>query len=348
MEEEKRKGIVAGLGGDQPELLAQREVIVVTVDDDRIRQRLEPAEHIVARLLQDLELRAATAEVEELVGRDRVNGHHRGAARRGPIEHRLGQLAGEGADLEDRADAGRVEAADDQLAHVGERISPPRRVQEAGWVVFAQRITAGQCTGRPAAILARGRADRPIGWAVAVSVLGQDNERRALMRDLHSRFPRFGTAVLADATITARFRGDRHEFRSRLDALLQAVRLCVVSDAFLAQVLYRAKASMQARGVPVLPRVAHRLAMMSAQVSIGDPVVVHPGVYIVHGQVVIDGLTEIGSGSTIAPWVTIGLRSGNYQGPVLGGRPRRYRRQDHRPGADRRRSPGRGQCGRRR
>lgn len=123
--------------------------------------------------------------------------------------------------------------------------------------------------------------------------------------------------MLADATITARFRGERHEFGSRLDALVQALRLCVVSDAFLGQVLYRAKASMQANGVPFLPRVAHRLAMMTAQVSIGDPVVVHPGVYLVHGQVVIDGLTEIGSGSTIAPWVTIGLRSGNYQGPVL-------------------------------
>ena len=98
---------------------------------------------------------------------------------------------------------------------------------------------------------------------------------------------------------------------------LQALRLCVVSDAFIGQLLYRAKASMQAAGIPLLPRLAHRLAMITAQVSIGDPVVVHPGVYLVHGQVVIDGLVEVHSGAMIAPWVTIGLRSGDYQGPTI-------------------------------
>ena len=41
------------------------------------------------------------------------------------------------------------------------------------------------------------------------------------------------------------------------------------------------------------------------------------GVYIVHGQVVIDGPAEIHSGVTIAPWVTIGLRAGDYRGAVI-------------------------------
>ena len=45
--------------------------------------------------------------------------------------------------------------------------------------------------------------------------------------------------------------------------------------------------------MPVLPRLAHRLAIADARVSIGDPVIIHPGVYIIHGQVVIDGLIEI-------------------------------------------------------
>ena len=63
----------------------------------------------------------------------------------------------------------------------------------------------------------------------------------------------------------------------------------------------------------MLPRLAHRLAMAIAQVSIGDPVSSHPGVYIVHGQVVLDGLVEIHTGATIAPWVTIGLRAGDVQ-----------------------------------
>ncbi len=128
--------------------------------------------------------------------------------------------------------------------------------------------------------------------------------------DIRSRHPRFREAVAADAAITARFRGERHEFRSRGDLAAQVLRLCLVSDAFLAQALYRAKARMQALGVPLLPRLAHRLSMMLAQVSIGDPVVMHPGVYIVHGQVVVDGLVEIGPGTQLFPWITIGLKAG--------------------------------------
>ncbi len=92
----------------------------------------------------------------------------------------------------------------------------------------------------------------------------------------------------------------------------------LVSDAFLAQAFYRAKARLQALGIPVLPRLAHRLAMMTAQVCIGDPVVVRPGVYIAHGQVVIDGLVEVHRGVVIFPWVTIGLRAGDVRGPTIG------------------------------
>jgi serine O-acetyltransferase len=141
--------------------------------------------------------------------------------------------------------------------------------------------------------------------------------RKAFWRALRARHPSLREALAADARLTAMYRGERHEFRSRLDAAAQMARLAWVSDAFLAQALYRAKARMQALGVPVLPRLAHRLAMASAQVSIGDPVVVHPGVYIVHGQVVIDGLVEIHSGVVIAPFVTIGLRAGDHRGATI-------------------------------
>ena len=57
--------------------------------------------------------------------------------------------------------------------------------------------------------------------------------------------------------------------------------------------------------------------MMLAQVSIGDPVIVQPGLYVIHGQIVIDGLVEVGPGAVIGPWVTIGLRAGNVQGATL-------------------------------
>lgn len=139
----------------------------------------------------------------------------------------------------------------------------------------------------------------------------------ALWRAIRARHPRFREAVLADARLTAFYRGERSEFRGAADAARQVLRLAWTSDAFLAQVAYRAKARLQQLGVPVLPRLLHRLAMAAAQVSIGDPVVVQPGIYIIHGQIVADGLVEIGSGTVIAPWVTIGLRAGVVQGATV-------------------------------
>jgi len=139
----------------------------------------------------------------------------------------------------------------------------------------------------------------------------------AFWRDVRARHPALGQAVVADLQASARYRGERYEFDSPLDIVLQGLRMAWVSDAFLAQALYRAKARLQALGVPVLPRIAHRLSMAIAEISIGDPVVVHAGVYIVHGQVVIDGLVEIHPDVTIFPFVTIGLRSGDVRGAVV-------------------------------
>ncbi len=137
------------------------------------------------------------------------------------------------------------------------------------------------------------------------------------MAGIRAKHPRFFAAVVADAKTTAAYRAERSEFHGRVDALAQAVRLMWVSDAFAAQVLYRAKARLQSLGIPIFPRLAHRLAMMVAQVSIGDPVVMQPGVYLAHGQVVIDGFVEIHRGVVIFPWVTIGLRAGNFDGPKI-------------------------------
>jgi serine O-acetyltransferase len=143
------------------------------------------------------------------------------------------------------------------------------------------------------------------------------DEREEMLRAIRGRHPGWCRAVAADARLTALYRGERHEFRSSADAAVQVVRLAWVADAFLAQALYRAKARLQALGVPVLPRLAHRLAMGLAQVSIGDPVVVHPGIYVIHGQIVVDGLVEIHPGATIAPFVTIGLRAGDVRGATI-------------------------------
>ena len=161
----------------------------------------------------------------------------------------------------------------------------------------------------------------------------KDVNGAALIAGVRAKHPRFIDALIADASVTASYRAERSEFRGRADAFAQALRLMWVSDAFLAQACYRAKARMQALGVPVLPRLAHRLAMMTAQVCIGDPVMVHPGVYLAHGQVVIDGFVEIHRGVVIFP---VGHdRAARRRLPGPDDRPRRahrHRREGDRPG----------------
>ena len=137
------------------------------------------------------------------------------------------------------------------------------------------------------------------------------------MAEVQARHPKLRAAILADAKTTAAYRGERFRFTSRADAFVQCLRLIVVTDAFLPTICYRVKARLQALGVPVLPRLFHRAAMVLGQVAIGDPVVVAPGLYLLHGQVVIDGFTEVGANALIAPFVTIGLR-GWFDGPVIG------------------------------
>jgi serine acetyltransferase len=132
--------------------------------------------------------------------------------------------------------------------------------------------------------------------------------------------PTFLEALLADARVAAAFRGERPESPSRFNGVLQAVRLMMVSDAFFAQAAYRLKARMQALGIPVLPWIAHRVAMMSAQVSISDAAVLHPGVFIPHGQVVIQGIVVVHPGAVIHPWTTIGLIGAGVVGPTIGPR----------------------------
>ena len=48
-------------------------------------------------------------------------------------------------------------------------------------------------------------------------------QRRELMRKFRSRFPSFRRAVREDARIFCLYRGERFEFRSRVDLLVQVV-----------------------------------------------------------------------------------------------------------------------------
>jgi serine O-acetyltransferase len=137
-------------------------------------------------------------------------------------------------------------------------------------------------------------------------------------RALAARNYRLTDAVLADARIAAAYRGERHEFRSRRDGILQALRLIVQSDGFLALVAFRAKVRLRALGIPVLPWIAHRVAVASGHVAIADTAVVHPGVHIPNGHVVIDGNVEVGPFVTLHPWVLLGPIAGETTGPRIG------------------------------
>lgn len=137
-----------------------------------------------------------------------------------------------------------------------------------------------------------------------------------ILRSVQKQHPKFFRAVAADASLTLKYRAEKYDI-SKISLALQIIRLSWVSDAFLAQVLYRAKARLQYFRIPILPTVLHRLAMMHSQVCIGTPVIIEPGIYIAHGQVVVDGFTKIESGVILFPWVTIGLKAGNFQGPTL-------------------------------
>ena len=138
----------------------------------------------------------------------------------------------------------------------------------------------------------------------------------ALVAHVRSQTPRFVDAVIADAKLTARMRGEAESFGRDLATLRQVLRFMWVTDAFAAQVCYRARARLRALGVPILPTLLHRLSIVVADLYIGDTVLVHPGFYIGHGIVVIDGFVEVHSGVRIMPGVTLGLRDGT-RGPTI-------------------------------
>jgi len=143
-------------------------------------------------------------------------------------------------------------------------------------------------------------------------------ERSAWGRARRARHPRFFAAVRADALEATKRRGETWEYDGRLYLVSQVIRLCVVTDSFFAQVCYRGKAALQRRRVPIVPRLLHRLAITHGQICIGDPVVVEAGVYFPHGQVVLDGIAEVGAHTAIAPFSTVGLTAGDFTGPVIG------------------------------
>jgi len=169
-------------------------------------------------------------------------------------------------------------------------------------------------TSTPQALLERGR--RQAGTIRAIYQRGK--QRRAWVRERHTQSPPLRAAVASDVAVTLKYRGEGRGHLSRTELVVETVRLAWVSDAFFAQLLYRGRVAALRRGVPVVPRLCHLGSMAVSQVCIGDPVLIEPGLYLPHGQVVIDGITQVGSDVIVFPWTTIGLRGGQYTGPTVG------------------------------
>jgi serine O-acetyltransferase len=66
-----------------------------------------------------------------------------------------------------------------------------------------------------------------------------------------------------------------------------------------------------------LPAVLDRLCIIGWNVNLGNYTEIGGGLYLPHGNVVVDGLVSIGRNCVIAPWVTIGT-NGSVAGPRIG------------------------------
>jgi serine O-acetyltransferase len=134
------------------------------------------------------------------------------------------------------------------------------------------------------------------------------------------RHPRFLEAVAADTRFVApRWGRPLGERPGRRRILAETLRLAWESDAYFAQIVYRLRADLLRRGIPVLPRILHRISIVWIHMSISETVLIRPGISIPHGLVTIGGVVEIGPGVLISPSVSIGLTaSGGYEGPKIG------------------------------
>jgi serine O-acetyltransferase len=138
-------------------------------------------------------------------------------------------------------------------------------------------------------------------------------------REVAAQRPPLRLALRKDAARCAAMRGERHEFGSRWGEWMNVLRLSWASDDYLGVALYRIRMAAHDAGVPVLPTLLHRLCIAIWGIRIGPRVAIKEGLHLLHGTVVIDGITLIGEYCTIAPFVTIGLKQGNFVGPTIEG-----------------------------
>jgi serine O-acetyltransferase len=91
----------------------------------------------------------------------------------------------------------------------------------------------------------------------------------------------------------------------------------ILNTRILAVLMFRCKRALQRRRVPILPSVFDRACVLFFNVNLGNYTDIGGGLYLPHGNVVVDGMVSIGRNCVIAPWVTIGT-NGTVAGPHIG------------------------------
>jgi len=155
------------------------------------------------------------------------------------------------------------------------------------------------------------KAETPEEYQARMVIAGKEWQSRL------DQQPGLFEALSHDAMIFATHRGEGRGLGTRAARWRYALKTLWRSEAFLGLALYRIRTTLRNSGVPIVPQFLNFVCAGFFGIRIGDPVVLKAGVYIPHGQIVIDGIVLIGSGCTICPWTTIGLQKGRLIGPKL-------------------------------
>jgi serine O-acetyltransferase len=142
-------------------------------------------------------------------------------------------------------------------------------------------------------------------------------DARSVAKRLAAARPPLLRALARDAAVFAYHRGDVEPFRTKFGRIRYAILLPFHASEYLGLALYRLRMRLHNLHVPVVPSLLNYTCAIVWGMRIGNPVVIEEGVYIPHGQIVVDGLTYISTGCVLCPWITIGLVQGDFRSPYL-------------------------------
>jgi len=81
----------------------------------------------------------------------------------------------------------------------------------------------------------------------------------------------------------------------------------VMTQTFAANLVYRLQIFLDGAGLTLPAFLLMRMSQTLFSVSIGSTVRIGGGLHLAHGQIVLDGVTTIGSNVSISPFVLVGL-----------------------------------------